>query len=664
MKYAIILAVFLLTLFWSATAQRGHLMIVGGGSESNDYPTSWNAEPYQWAVDQSKNKKVAVLHYSSTSSWLEDYFMNHCDATEAKSYVVNSSNANSSALMEELMGYDVFFFRGGNQEVYYEDYNGTLMEQTIKDKYEDGGVIGGTSAGLAILSGVIFYAGHGSVYSDEVIKNFNDNDITLADDFLDFMPGYLFDSHFRDRGRLGRLVAFLSNYYKTQAELITGIGVDGTTALCIDSGMMATAYGTGAVGIYEPVADPRFGAGNMVLADSIWVSQLLHGDQIDLNTGIITGLENEIIPFAEEENGKHILFLSGSDEFSPANIDMLEKFAGMSSPYSDTVLIISGTDITLASLIKDKLLDFQVPCVHLYEGTAANSENEELKEAIDQSGKFLLVNNTTYNFNVFRLAGPVGEHFDEILKRPGTPIAMIGDNARFAGNWIIGNYASSSANFNFSEGYAFLKSTLIVPKCYDIPVSGFSTELWDGTHAALPFGMVTKADRYGLWLNNENYMVYKPHGKESYFHFHGTSPVMMLKQFKNQTGIAEQTYNGQPSEIPKMVAGFEKLLLGFYSEGDSVKVGGHLETGIPNPGFILTDNFNIKKTQSHLTISLPDNRFDVSVYTITGQLCFQSGKNRDFVSIPTHNWEKGTYIVQCISEDLQQRTVRKINIVK
>lgn len=664
MRYSLIAFILFWILSFTIQAQRGHLMIVGGGSESNDYPTSWNAGAYQWAVDHSQNRKVAVLHYSSTSSWLEDYFTNHCGATDAKSYVVNSSNANSSSLMDELAGYDMFFFRGGNQEIYYEDYNGTLMEQTIKDKYEEGGVIAGTSAGLAILSGVIFYAGHGSVYSDEVVKDFKDNDITLADDFLEFMPGYIFDSHFRDRGRMARLVAFLSNYYLYNGVTLTGIGIDGTTALCIDSNWVATAYGTGAAGFYKPTADSRFGSGTMVLADSIWVSQLLHGDQMDLNTGTITGLEDEVTPSTTEENGNYVLFLSGSDDYSSANQAMLAEFAAVHSPYSDTVLIMSGTDITLATLIKNKLLDLQVPHVYLYEGTADNSESEDLRNAIDQSGKFLLVNNTTYNFNVFRLAGPVGEYFDQIIDRPGTPIAMIGDNARFAGNWIIGNYASSSANFNFSEGYAFLKSTIIIPNTYATPASGFSTELWDGTHAALPFGMVSKATRFGLWLNNENYVVYKPHGKETYIHFHGTSPVMMLKQFENHTDIAEQTYNGQPLEVPKMVAGFETMLLSFYGEGDSIKMGTKLETDISVYGSLTSNEFKLYQDRTNLYLSMTGIKNHIKVYAITGQIMFQTETKSNTLAIPIQNWAAGTYIVHCISDDQKKRNIEKFTIIR
>jgi len=51
---------------------QGSLVLVGGGGESNG---GWSDAPYTWALDQSQNRKVAVIYYSSSTSWTPEYFM-------------------------------------------------------------------------------------------------------------------------------------------------------------------------------------------------------------------------------------------------------------------------------------------------------------------------------------------------------------------------------------------------------------------------------------------------------------------------------------------------------------------------------------------------------------------------------------------------------------
>lgn len=73
------------------------------------------------------------------------------------------------------------------------------------------------------------------------MQNPFDKSITLENDFfhLDLMQGVLTDSHFTQRGRLGRLITFLS---RTLAERnldenprIVGIGIDEKTTLCVEA---------------------------------------------------------------------------------------------------------------------------------------------------------------------------------------------------------------------------------------------------------------------------------------------------------------------------------------------------------------------------------------------------------------------------------------------
>jgi cyanophycinase-like exopeptidase len=142
--YKIKFIAFIALIFISANIMaQGKLLLIGGGSEK-DTEKSWNRSAYKWAVDQSKNKKVAIIAYGSATDWLPDYFVNHCGANSATNFNISTLEvSNSQSAYDNLMAHDVIFIKGGDQFNYYQAYKGTKTQQAIEDKYQDGGVICG-----------------------------------------------------------------------------------------------------------------------------------------------------------------------------------------------------------------------------------------------------------------------------------------------------------------------------------------------------------------------------------------------------------------------------------------------------------------------------------------------------------------------------------------
>ena len=273
----------------------------------------WSDAPYRWAVGHSSNKKVAVISYSDEDNFIPDYFkaLGAVDARNIR--IASQATADLQSTYDELMQYDVFFFKGGDQYNYYQLYKGTKTAQATIDKFHAGGVISGTSAGMAILSSVIFTAKNGSVYPDEALDDFTQSSIDLADDFLPLFPGFIFDSHFTERGRIGRLLPFMGKWFMDTGELISGIGVDDRTALAIDENKLGMVYGTGTVGIYTAASFSAY-QDEKLLADSVHAIQLLHGHSIDLaQKQIITGPEEELPADPASETGNYQVLLSGSE---------------------------------------------------------------------------------------------------------------------------------------------------------------------------------------------------------------------------------------------------------------------------------------------------------------------------------------------------------------
>jgi cyanophycinase len=103
---------------------------------------------------------------------------------------------------------------GGQQSWLTEAYLGTEVERQLKALLDRGGVIGGTSAGAAVMTRVMIARGRSKA------------DVTQG---FDFLPGAVVDQHFLKRNRLGRLLSVLTDH----PDLI-GLGIDERTALVVN----------------------------------------------------------------------------------------------------------------------------------------------------------------------------------------------------------------------------------------------------------------------------------------------------------------------------------------------------------------------------------------------------------------------------------------------
>lgn len=106
------------------------------------------------------------------------------------------------------------WFIGGNQNWLTETYLGTVTEQEIRGVLERDGVVGGTSAGAAIMSPIM-------IRRDKP-------DLEEGPGF-GFLPGTVVDQHFLKRNRQSRLLRVLDSHPD-----LVGLGIDEGTALVVD----------------------------------------------------------------------------------------------------------------------------------------------------------------------------------------------------------------------------------------------------------------------------------------------------------------------------------------------------------------------------------------------------------------------------------------------
>ncbi len=130
------------------------------------------------------------------------------------------------------------FIAGGNQMRLSVLCGGTRLEAELLSAYRQGCVVGGSSAGAAILSKTMICNGKGGPTPREGILQFCPG--------LGFTDKFTFDQHFRQRDRLGRLVYAVATHPG-----ILGVGIDEDTAAIVEDDVDITVCGSGAVTLVD-----------------------------------------------------------------------------------------------------------------------------------------------------------------------------------------------------------------------------------------------------------------------------------------------------------------------------------------------------------------------------------------------------------------------------
>ncbi len=135
--------------------------------------------------------------------------------------------------LERIKNADVVMFTGGDQLRLSSIFGGTEFLAILKDRYlHENFLVAGTSAGAAAASANMIYRGQSN---EAMIKG--EVQITAG---LGFIDSVIIDTHFVQRGRIGRLF-----YAVASNPGILGIGLGEDAGLLITEGKMMEAIGSG-----------------------------------------------------------------------------------------------------------------------------------------------------------------------------------------------------------------------------------------------------------------------------------------------------------------------------------------------------------------------------------------------------------------------------------
>jgi cyanophycinase len=194
-------------------------------------------------IEESKHKELSRIEIVTTASKIPNEI--GPEYVKALSYlgannvdVLNIEKREVAMLTEvldRLRAADVVMFTGGDQLRLTSILGGTAFHDILVDKYlNENFIYAGTSAGAAAASNNMIYQGSSS---EALLKG--EVKITSG---LGLIDGVIIDTHFVQRGRIGRLFQAVVGNPK-----VLGIGLGEDTGLLITNGKQMEAIGSGLV---------------------------------------------------------------------------------------------------------------------------------------------------------------------------------------------------------------------------------------------------------------------------------------------------------------------------------------------------------------------------------------------------------------------------------
>lgn len=218
--------------------------------------SAWGAQAFEWMVRHATpapggTKPSGAIIGAVPLDEPDDRIpaMEKAGSSPVTGLVVPETAGNDPKAEPVLRDAGVIFIRGGDQGRYVKGWRGTTTESAIRAAFARGATVGGTSAGCAVLGEVTYSAEKDSLTPPEALADAHHEDLTLVRGFLGFVPGVFFDTHFTERGRIGRFPVMLarSRGLFDDARDVLGAGVDPRTAVAVTPDGVASVMGEGTV---------------------------------------------------------------------------------------------------------------------------------------------------------------------------------------------------------------------------------------------------------------------------------------------------------------------------------------------------------------------------------------------------------------------------------
>jgi cyanophycinase len=260
-------------------------VMMGGGTDVD--------AAFQWMCEQSGNGDFLVIRATGTDAY-NPYIKQLCPKANSVATLIipTVTAANHPEVTKIILQAEAIWIAGGDQSDYINYWKGTPVQAALNTQIARGVPIGGTSAGLNVLSQFVYSAqASKGVTSSQTLANPFNRYMSFDRDFvtLPILEGLIGDPHFFERDRMGRDLAFMCRIYLTYPKDWSSsswprtISVDEQTALLIDETGKGTVVGDGAVYFMQAPGAPEVCKSNTPLTyKNIKVHRISGGDSFDL----------------------------------------------------------------------------------------------------------------------------------------------------------------------------------------------------------------------------------------------------------------------------------------------------------------------------------------------------------------------------------------------
>lgn len=257
---------------------KGHLFIIGGGERSAEM-----MKRFITLSEGFRSGKIVILPMASSipkdvgpEQVLE---LKSYGAKSVVSHILSREDAlnpENVKLFEDIGG---VFFSGSVQSRLADVLLDTPVHKMLIDFYEAGGVIGGTSAGAAVMSEVMITGDEKrTVEEGHEFETIEADNIVTARGF-GFIDTSIIDQHFVRRKRHNRLISLVAENPK-----LLGIGIDESTAIIVNPDDTFDVIGDRSVVVYDGLgADVKISPAKDISVHNARLFILKKGDSFDFN---------------------------------------------------------------------------------------------------------------------------------------------------------------------------------------------------------------------------------------------------------------------------------------------------------------------------------------------------------------------------------------------
>lgn len=222
------------------------VVLMGGGTEVDSSMQQMCA----WA----NGGDFLVIRATGTDAY-NPYLQDLCPGLNSVATLIipSQSAATDPFVARTVLAAEAIWIAGGAQDDYIEYWTDTPVQTELNASIARGVPIGGTSAGLAVLTEYVYSAlGSKGVTSAQALADPYNRYVTLARGFVNLqaLGGVIGDTHFATRDRMGRDLAFLCRITNEGWGQPRAIAVDEGTALAIPERGPATVASNGAGSVY------------------------------------------------------------------------------------------------------------------------------------------------------------------------------------------------------------------------------------------------------------------------------------------------------------------------------------------------------------------------------------------------------------------------------